>query len=548
MSIVLRSEQRTAVSWGLRTLERFGGVLFADEPGFGKSYQALAVARALEVSPTVIAPRALHPMWRDYLSRFEMDGKLYSYGELLHDNRLSALLHQAPPSLLIVDEAHAFVNPSTARYRALSKLCFGIPLVLLSATPFQNRLEDGLHLLALFSGEARWLLSHPEEREAGLKRLMAQHGLKRHRPQLRPAERFMFSVETDLAPIRTLAESLCLQGEPYGLILHGLLSRRLSSQQAWRSTLAQAKRYLDELEDAWQAGRELNRTLFHQAFSEGQRSFHFILPEANAPSRFPLARLQDARHSVAFAYEEAAAGVGAPDWDWLLSLPRPLVVFSQYRATVNELYYRFRSRARVARWTGSGLTSNYPRPPGPLGGSLDDALLLATDIAAEGIDLRVCRSLVHADLHWNPMQTLQREGRVLRGRSIDAARIYRPSYPEAVLAYWPIERRRQEKLRIAHNYSAPATPKAEDAGDACTSSYIRRQLCAWQAASRSLSLSARLSIFEAASLLPTGASYWLGSDIPQAFLHSSSRTTRLQRVHSHLASALESTPAASVLS
>ncbi len=54
------------------------------------------------------------------------------------------------------------------------------------------------------------------------------------------------------------------------------------------------------------------------------------------------------------------------------------------------------------RWIGPGT------PP---------ALLLSTDVSAEGLDLQSAARVVHYDLPWTPVRLVQREGRALRGGS-----------------------------------------------------------------------------------------------------------------------------------
>lgn len=453
MRIVLREDQQHAVHWAEDVLTREGGVLFADEPGFGKSYQALALAQRLGDQVVILAPRALHPMWQDYLSRFGLDGKLYSHGDLRSDKRLSALLHEPPPAVIVVDEAHAFVNPRTQGYRALASYSFGIPLILLTATPFQNRPEDALHLLALFSGEAAWLCTYPEARQSQLQPLMQRLSRARLQKQKRDASREFFHVDADTALIQRAAAAIAVHDEPEALIFHSLLSRRLSSFSAWSQSLRHAQCYLDELAEALAEGRTLPRSQFWRDFRDGQRAFSFLLDALPAP-QLSLDLVNASRHVLCICAAQSRATKPLEAWHWLLELPKPVVVFSQYRATVNEIYRKLWAHTRLIRWTGAGISSNFPRHGRDAASSLPHAILVATDVAAEGIDLSACRTLVHADLHWNPMRTLQREGRILRGEGQDRARIYAPTYSEALTRAWPLEARRLWKSALFARYGA----------------------------------------------------------------------------------------------
>src|SRR5699024_2673850 len=52
--------------------------------------------------------------------------------------------------VVIVDEAHSFRNQDTADYQALSQICRGKKVILLTATPFNNSPNDIFSLLKLF--------------------------------------------------------------------------------------------------------------------------------------------------------------------------------------------------------------------------------------------------------------------------------------------------------------------------------------------------------------------------------------------------------------
>ena len=67
-----------------------------------------------------------------------------------------------PGGLLIVNEAHHFRNPHTRRYHALAALAINTPLLLLTATPVHNRIDDLVALLGLFLGSRAWTLSETE--------------------------------------------------------------------------------------------------------------------------------------------------------------------------------------------------------------------------------------------------------------------------------------------------------------------------------------------------------------------------------------------------
>lgn len=452
MGIHLRDDQRAVLPWAQKTLAREGGVLFADAPGYGKSYQALGLSQLLNLRPIIIAPRALVLMWRNYLREAALDGEVISYGEInhLHARWIEEGIDHTV--LLIVDEAHAFVNPSTQRYRALARLCFGLPVVLLTATPFQNRIEDALNLLALFSSEAAWLLRQPAYKEGGLRDLMRRLSVARIPPAQRPVLRRRYRVHAERVSIEAAARAICVQDEPHGLILHWLLSRRLSSYSAWLQSVTQAERFILEQRSAVEAGRVLTRAVFARDFAHGQRAFPFIL-DPSEPASLSVDTLDESLENLRAAARDIQRERHPAPWRWIISQRRPVLIFSRYRATVDEIYDHLRPHVRVARWTGSGIDSNFPRTDAPIHTQLSNAVLVATDIAAEGVDLRTCNTLVHADTHWNPMRSIQREGRIRRGEGGSRAIIWSPKYPPDLADLWSIETRRTYKRALPTRFA-----------------------------------------------------------------------------------------------
>lgn len=196
--------QDDAVRRARHVLRTRGGVLIADSVGLGKTYIALALieeelGRGGRV--LVATPAALRSLWRAPLRKLAhahrigcvtglgggLGGDLGA-GELagcdaavprparagaalgwVSHTRLSRGLGTAAvegaaaagsahecdggPTLVVVDEAHAFRNRHTRRYRELARICFGAQVVLLTATPVNNTLLDLYSQVRLFAGD-----------------------------------------------------------------------------------------------------------------------------------------------------------------------------------------------------------------------------------------------------------------------------------------------------------------------------------------------------------------------------------------------------------
>ncbi|MGH7557375.1 MAG: helicase-related protein, partial [Gemmatimonadota bacterium] len=148
-----------------RILDRFHGVVVADGVGLGKTFLAGEVMRrareerrqrVLLVSPATLRDGT----WRAFLHRFQLYVVNVSYEQLTDDIQLGGSYDYLKSlvddyALIVIDEAHAFRNPETARAQALRKLLLGDPpkdLVLLTATPVNNSLWDLYYLLTYFVG------------------------------------------------------------------------------------------------------------------------------------------------------------------------------------------------------------------------------------------------------------------------------------------------------------------------------------------------------------------------------------------------------------
>lgn len=166
----LAAFQQEAARRAEAVLQRRGGVLIADGVGLGKTYIALAlIERRLRNggSVAVVIPAPVRRQWLTPLRRLcarlrvpppaERGGGEPIRVLVLTHTRLSRLRGTAPSptatklSLVVVDEAHAFRNPATNRYRALAELCRGVPVALVTATPVNNSPLDLYWLLRLFA-------------------------------------------------------------------------------------------------------------------------------------------------------------------------------------------------------------------------------------------------------------------------------------------------------------------------------------------------------------------------------------------------------------
>jgi len=147
--------QLDAVKQALSIIENNNGVIIADVVGLGKTIIACAVAKQLKKRGVVICPPGIigssgkDSGWKKYLEEFSLyDWEVYSRGDL---ENLKVFLSKAKDiEIVIVDEVHWFRNQDTRNYELLRNICRDKQIILLTATPFNNRPGDILSLLKLF--------------------------------------------------------------------------------------------------------------------------------------------------------------------------------------------------------------------------------------------------------------------------------------------------------------------------------------------------------------------------------------------------------------
>lgn len=142
------SYQVDAIRDGVAKVKKHSGVIVADVVGLGKSIIASAIAANLDKRTVIISPPHLKSQWEDYAADFGLRGcKVYTSGkieEAAKENKNHTGL------VIIIDEAHRYRNENTQDYGFLHQLCAGNQVILLSATPFNNRPEDIFSLIKLF--------------------------------------------------------------------------------------------------------------------------------------------------------------------------------------------------------------------------------------------------------------------------------------------------------------------------------------------------------------------------------------------------------------
>lgn len=138
--------QLHAVTRAEKILETYNGVFLADVVGLGKTYIATMLAKRLKGRKLIICPPVLKDNWNKVLWEFDVSAKIESLG------KLDDILRLNPDNYdyVFIDEAHRFRNEDNDTYSKLHEICNGKKVILVSATPQNNRLSDIANQIYLF--------------------------------------------------------------------------------------------------------------------------------------------------------------------------------------------------------------------------------------------------------------------------------------------------------------------------------------------------------------------------------------------------------------
>lgn len=472
-SIQLRPHQRQAIARLCEMIARHGGAMLADEAGLGKTYVALAVARSFRM-PLVVAPASLRSMWEAASNATGVVAAFISY-ERLSRSSVPAGSHD----LLILDEAHHARNPAARRYGAIAGLGARAAVLLMSATPIHNRRRDLESLLALFLGERATGMTDGE---------LGQHVLRRERGAVDPGMRIPRTEAPAWLAIphdESLLEALVALPPPVppvdggdggALLVHSLVRQWASSDGALRAALERRSARAAALIEALGSGRHPTRSELRD-WNHGDGAVQLAFPELMAgPAAGDSAALLRAVQEHSRAVDELRRSLRArSDRDveraGLLREVRArhpgekLVAFTAYAETAIALFRILRADGRIAMLTADGgrvaggpLTRREaierfaPSAQGnraPREAERID-VLIATDLASEGINLQDASVVMHLDLPWTPARLEQRVGRAARlGSRHEQVTVYALAPPASAERLLAVEARLREKLRLA---------------------------------------------------------------------------------------------------
>ena len=424
-------------------VRRFGGTMLAMPVGSGKTYVSLAIASTMIPGGTVAAvvPAILTQQWRETGRRLGIDLTVISHESVSRGNVPDGT------GVIIIDESHRFRDPTRRRYRTVAPALVGRLTILATATPIVNQPADLIaQLLLAVPDDALALSGIPSLRalaatdlgSASLDALVV-----RGDPALigAPARRAIEVVPpTEPALVRVMDGIGRLlparDGAIASLIRISFLRALGSSPAALVAALGRYRRLLDHADRAAKAGHPIARRALLQVI--GPAPDQLILWEL-MPQTAELSDLRIGdRRRVAQLRRQVQSWLAEGDakrrclQQLLAGDERPTIVFVTALETVRYLRETL-GIPRMAWITGSGAGIGMTRvsresvlagfrapraaePPAPRTaiGLQPPWLLVATDVAAEGLNLQGIARVVHYDLPWTAVRIEQRDGRAIR--------------------------------------------------------------------------------------------------------------------------------------
>lgn len=412
--------------------EKSSIALMADEVGLGKTIEIGLILKEHIVrenihSVLIITPKALMLQWRDEMKeKFDEEFSTTEDEDFTYDssriitsfNKLSRNVDKFTNrqwDMVIVDEAHLLINTTSKRRQAVSSIDRRY-MLLSTATPLCNKLTD-IYSLAdllypgLFGTEKNFRKKYFQDKAGRI-----------CRPEMKDELKKIISN----VMVRTLRKD---SGIPF--TERYIYSHRVNTTVEEDLLYEAVIQYMKKMFSNFSAGAS-----FHSNDDEGGtkgKGGYFLMKELitlqQSLSSSPRALIKSLQARKQKYPEESL------DIDGILDLANSVGSYSKegklietLNGLAGEKAIIFTLRLETAHMLCDSLNENYMPArvyEGRLSGHERQALIeefrsgklqyiVATDSAAEGLNLQNASIVVNYDLHWNPMKIEQRIGRVHR--------------------------------------------------------------------------------------------------------------------------------------
>jgi SNF2 family DNA or RNA helicase len=408
-----------------------GRAILADEVGLGKTIEACLVLkeyilRGLVKSALILVPSSLINQWKEELtSKFSLDVAA-STDPLFRENPeafwqtpfLLVSLQTARSrrrmdevcarsyDLLIVDEAHHLKNQTTLNWKLVNAIQKTF-LLLLTATPVQNNLEELFNLVTLLKP------GHLKTRKAFKEQFVARGNPTD--PQNRERLRELLKE----VMIRNTRSASQIHLPPRFATTAKIVSA--PEETTFYEELSQFVSTVSEM-NLPSLNRMVTRRLLEAAGSSHAAALAMI-------ERIDLARLNHddiahrVRHLLKLGKMIKESAKAAQVLDFLQASADQKIVFVNHLATLSYLHGLIQRRGIACAVYQGSMTSD--QKAAAIQAFRDGRrVLLATGSGGEGHNLQFCHVLINYDLPWNPMDIEQRIGRIHRIGQEKAVEVY----------------------------------------------------------------------------------------------------------------------------
>lgn len=427
--------QERSVESLVRLLENFHGAILIDPPGSGKSWVAAVIAeRWFRKGRTIdlVVPANLTTDWQSLAHRFQFAATFHEHESLFREKFVPAT---EPRRLVIVDEAHHFRNRSTRRFRALASRSISHDLLLITATPLWNSIDECAALLSLIASDdgfgpagiysldrvVRDRNVDALSRALAMRSVRSTDSLPFAIPRSRRVVRFGSGFDTRVELIDRL-KFPPFDSASAALLRDFLLLRLSSGPIALAESVDRQIRFCQRAAEMALDGGGLTRYDFARHFQnespEAQQSLLF--PSVFASGAASGARPEDFEAELSLLHrlkQNALEDGKAESFIGILQSgkDRRWLVFTSAVATAIDLERRCRGKARALTHhlekefgDGARLAAIEAFRRGEL------SILIVTDWGSEGLNLQCADEVVHYDLPWNAARMEQRLARAAR--------------------------------------------------------------------------------------------------------------------------------------
>lgn len=416
--------------------EMNANAILADEVGLGKTIEAGLIMKELLLreeinSILIVAPKSLLSQWKSEMAEkfgetFLIANKPGERANFKTGNRILCSHTLLPRKfdeiskrtwdLVVVDEAHAFRNTHSKGRNSLSELRKN-HLLLLTATPLCNKLTDLFSVCDLIQpgmldSERAFISRYAEDARSRV---------------LREGEAYLLRQNLQDVMCRTRREQT---GIPFTKRI--VESRTLEPNEAEREFIDTATEYLRDMsKNSFRTIEALIAENPNRKFSESQSNAILVFQAITLQQSFsssPAASIQSLLKRQQRFPTEAAVCSKLIEMAGKVKSAKMELLSSILKETPKEQALIFCLRKITAHKIKEMLDAQF----GPAAVFLGDMnqverdvviesfkngevkYLVATDAAAEGLNLQNCCLMFNYDLHWNPMKIEQRIGRIHR--------------------------------------------------------------------------------------------------------------------------------------